>query len=209
MKTYYEDPSSPLRTVDCEVPVAPEDELRFEQRADDERYAVLEPLANEEEERRERQTTQARQDQEQARWIRGARSPSETRTRLGSVLDGIPPDSERADRFRGIAAEHAKHTEKLSRCASAMRSGSAVPACPRAAVETTCAGLGLIKRGHVPVFHPGVPTGRSILKSESDAGRPSKRGGREPAGSGLAANGQWTPAFPGQRPPRWTISSTV
>jgi hypothetical protein len=112
MKTYYEDPSSPLRTVDCEVPVAPEDELRFEQRADDERYAVLEPLANEEEERRERQTTQARQDQEQARWIRGARSPSETRTRLGSVLDGIPPDSERADRFRGIAAEHAKHTEK-------------------------------------------------------------------------------------------------
>ena len=41
MKTYYEDPSSPLKTVNYEVPVAPEDELRFEQRADEERYAVL------------------------------------------------------------------------------------------------------------------------------------------------------------------------
>ena len=41
MQTYYEDPSSPLRTVNYEVPVEPADELRFEQRADDERYALL------------------------------------------------------------------------------------------------------------------------------------------------------------------------
>ena len=41
MQTYYEDPTCPLKTVDYEVPVAPEDALRFEQAADDERYALL------------------------------------------------------------------------------------------------------------------------------------------------------------------------
>ena len=56
--------------------------------------------------------TQALQFQEQARWIRGARSPGETEARLKQVVGGLEPDGERAARFRQVAAEHEAHTGK-------------------------------------------------------------------------------------------------
>lgn len=93
----------------------------------------LRPLADEEAAQRERAETEARQFEEQAKWLRGARSPGETRTRLKQVLGGFDPDSERAARFRAVAAEREAYTAKESASSEQRekRERSAFPRIPK------------------------------------------------------------------------------